>query len=68
MASSLAEHGSLVPQAQSVTRGEAQISLEVNIKKNKFFIEKKRNHCKNCECCQGHTLMSGDYDCHDLGF
>ena len=32
VASSLAEYGSSGPQAQSVTRGEAQISLEVNIK------------------------------------
>ena len=28
----MAELGSLVAQAQSVTKGEAQISLEVNIK------------------------------------
>ena len=30
----MAELGSLVAQAQSVTKGEAQISLEVNIKNN----------------------------------
>ena len=41
MASSLAEHGSLVPQAQSVTRGEAQISLEVNIKNKTYTLTRK---------------------------
>ena len=63
MASSLAEHGSLGPQAQSVTRGEDQISLEVNIK-----ILRKETNCKNCECCQGQSLMSGEYDWHVLRF
>ena len=37
----MAEHGSLVPQAQSVTKGEAQISLEVNIKNKKSTLRSK---------------------------
>ena len=37
----MAEYGSSGPQAQSVTRGEAQFSLEVNIKKPGLFLRRK---------------------------
>ena len=41
MASSLAEYGSLGSQAQSVTRGEDQISLEVNNKNKTYTLTRK---------------------------
>lgn len=41
MASSLAEYGSSGPQAQSVTGGEDQISLEVNIKNKTYTLTRK---------------------------